>query len=812
MKDFMQEIVMPFHRRIARLFQGKLVRASAGLFVGGVVGGMLGYVFQVVMGRMLSTAEYGLFSAMMALFVILGAPLNTLMLVISRKVSEYRAMSDNGSITHLYFSINIRTLIVGVLVLGTYLLFAQQVQTYLKAPSIVPVYLLGAMLFLTFPTAINNAFLQGMQRFSWLSASTSLGVLFKLACSSWFIWLGYGLSGAVGGVVAASLVLWLVGYGVLHQPLTQGRKKTYQTAHLSFKSAIPVLIANAAFATMTQIDMVLVNFYFPQHEAGLYASASILGKAVMYLPGGIVMALFPMVAENHARKEASAHLLFQAVMLTALLCGAGAIFYYIFGEKIVALLYGQNYREAGEVLKYFGIAMIPMALVLVAENFLIAKGKVLFAYLFLAIAPLQLTAIYFFHQSLQMVVIVIGISGLILAIIGYGLLWQAFRSPNYLDNARLPQRIQRLKITLLDFANKHWGLIRHHLPKQVGIVVIFASLSIFILTLLKAGDLITGAIPRRENVSHEYSMLMGEFPADFKAMTDYLSKDESQYNRILWYPLNFANYIFIPESLDSTGVFAGTSFLRDTTRQRDYPGFYNLGQESIKLSMMKGDLKPLCHAIWQNNINLVITNNYLLNDKFRNRFKNFFSYERAFDIYEPQRSKAFTGAIFGEKVATFGQGYELHRIQSYLLSDKVEVYEGNAWADESKDRNWCAPTEMGKLTSTYKYDADATKYDVTARISNTKNLSVILAEELGYRYHLVIESPAMDEIDTVNYKQDGAKFIANVKFKKPQSGKFIGRLESHSRLEKYMKPILGLQALLLLTALLYVIFRKKTLS
>lgn len=427
MKDFMHEATSSFRRRISRLFQGKLVRASAGLFAGGVVGGMLGYLFQVVMGRMLSTDEYGLFSAMMALFVILGAPLNTLLLVISRKVSEYRAKEDSGSITHLYFSINIRTLIVGVLILGAYLLFAQQVQIYLKAPSVIPVYLLGAMVFLTFPTAINNAFLQGMQRFSWLSASTSLGVLFKLACSSCFIWLGYGVSGAVGGVVAASILLWFVGYGVLHQPLAQGRKSSYQTGHLSIKSAIPVLVANAAFATMTQIDMMLVNYFFPPHEAGLYASASILGKAVMYLPGGIVMALFPMVAENHARKEASAHLLFQAVMLTVLLCGAGAIFYFLLGEKIVALLYGQSYREAGEVLKYFGIAMIPMALVLVAENFLIAKGKVLFAYLFLAIAPLQLTAIYFFHQSLQMVVAVIGISGLILAILGYGLLWRAFR-------------------------------------------------------------------------------------------------------------------------------------------------------------------------------------------------------------------------------------------------------------------------------------------------------------------------------------------------------------------------------------------------
>jgi hypothetical protein len=47
----------------SRLLASKLARASVWLLFGGVIGGILGYVFQVLMGRMLSTQEYGLFSA-----------------------------------------------------------------------------------------------------------------------------------------------------------------------------------------------------------------------------------------------------------------------------------------------------------------------------------------------------------------------------------------------------------------------------------------------------------------------------------------------------------------------------------------------------------------------------------------------------------------------------------------------------------------------------------------------------------------------------------------------------------------------------
>ena len=422
-----QQAALPLHHRVVQLFHGKLARASIWLFVGGIAGGLLGYVFQILMGRMLSTQEYGLFSAMIALSTVLSAPLSTLMMVVSRKISEYRTRQDSGSITHLYYSINIRTAIVAALMLGVYLFFVPQIQFYLKVPSITPVYLLGALLFLAFLPAINSAFLQGLQRFIWLSASGSFIVLFKIIFSAALVWLGYGVAGALGGTILAVIAGWLITYGALHQPLAEGRGLPFQTEHLSIKPALPVLAANVSFATMTQLDIVLVNYYFPAHEAGLYAAASILGKAVMYLPGGIAMALFPMVAENHARSQGSAHLLLQALGLTTLLSGAGAVFYFLFGEGIVAFLYGEHYRGAGEVLKFYGFAILPMALVLVVEHFLIAKGRVLFAYLFLFTAPLQLIAVYFFHDSLQMVVAVMGVSGLTLALLGYGLLWRAFK-------------------------------------------------------------------------------------------------------------------------------------------------------------------------------------------------------------------------------------------------------------------------------------------------------------------------------------------------------------------------------------------------
>ena len=424
MKDDIENISSKFYRLGIQFFFSKFARANAWLFFGTFASGILGYFFQILMGRMLVPQEYGLFGAIMGLFAIIAAPLGTLLMVVSRKVSQYRAYHDYGSITHFYYWIIIRSAIFGAIILGIFVLLAPQIQLYLKATNIVPVYFLGALIFTAILPIINNAFLQGLQNFLWLSASHTLWPLLKIIFSFTFVFLGFGLSGALGGTILATIFLWTFSYFALHQQLATGRSKPFGGQHLTFKPAMPIFFANLAFIAMTQVDIVLVNYYFSALDTGHYAAASILGKAVMYLSGSVSMALYPMVAELHTRKESSLVMLFQAVGLTAIFSISGAIFYFLFGEAIIILFYGEEYRGAGIILKYYGFAMLPAALVMVVEHFLIAKGRVLFAYLFILILPLQLIAIYFYHETLLTVVTVVGVSSLLVMLLGF---WFLFR-------------------------------------------------------------------------------------------------------------------------------------------------------------------------------------------------------------------------------------------------------------------------------------------------------------------------------------------------------------------------------------------------
>jgi len=414
-------------RQVKQLFLGKLARASSWLVVGGVAGGILGYLFQIIMGRMLSVSEYGIFSALMAMIVVIGAPMTTLSMIISRRVSTYRSEQDNGKLGYLFYWINRKLLLIAVVLIVLVVFNIKPLQNFLLIEKSAHLYLLLIILLIAFPQAVNNAYLQGLQYFKWLSVVGVLATLLKIIITVILIYFGLGVAGALGGVIFSTFIILILTYVVLRPSLSKNNASISNTTHLLFKSAMPVLLANVAFAVMTQIDMVLVKYYFSEQEVGIYAAASILGKAVMYLPGGIAMALFPMVAENHASGKSSAHLMFQAVGVTALLSLTGALFYYFFADSIIVLLYGNDYKEAANVLKYFGFAILPMALIMVAEHFLIAMGRVLFTYLFMVVAPLQLIAIYYYHDTLLDIVAVLSISGIILVVSGYGLLWRTFK-------------------------------------------------------------------------------------------------------------------------------------------------------------------------------------------------------------------------------------------------------------------------------------------------------------------------------------------------------------------------------------------------
>lgn len=107
---------------------------------------------------------------------------------------------------------------------------------------------------------------------------------------------------------------------------------------------------------------------------------------------------------------------------------SGALFYWLFGPWLVQTFMGSEYKESGEIVRFYGFAMIPLALMMVAEYFLLAKGKALFAFLLGVGAPIQIAAITRYHDTPLDVVWIVGLGGAALLAVGYGVLLTTYVS------------------------------------------------------------------------------------------------------------------------------------------------------------------------------------------------------------------------------------------------------------------------------------------------------------------------------------------------------------------------------------------------
>lgn len=421
---------MPFFRvaalgpRIRGLLSAPMSRVGLMLTVANVIGGVLGYVYQVIMGRVLGPADFALFSAASALIMFIVSPLYAMFMIISRRVTILRVHLHFHALRRFYWRSGVAVLVAGVALIPVIFVFSADVQGLLKSPSITVVWILAAIVIFSALFLINNAFFQGEQRFALLGGAGVALAILKIPLGLLGVELGYGVEGALLGLMLAAAITWLIGVA-LHQGRYVGHSIAPQTTlkGITLTDVWPVLLANVLFAAMTQLDMVLVNWFFAAEDAGQYAAVSVLGKAVLYLSGGIVLSLFPMVAEKHTQNTSTTYMLRQAITLVALFSGALAFLYWLIGRWLVLVFYGEHFAVAGELLRWYGFAIMPMALVMVAEYYLLAKGRLLFVWLFLLIAPIQILAISVWHANLMQVIWVIGLSGGALAAVGFLLLW-----------------------------------------------------------------------------------------------------------------------------------------------------------------------------------------------------------------------------------------------------------------------------------------------------------------------------------------------------------------------------------------------------
>lgn len=382
-----------------------------------LIGNVLQYLFHFLTGRLLGPTEYGVLASLLALAAILTVPTGIAQTVITQYVAGYFARQEMASASGFISTATKLLAVAGLVIFALVVVASPVLATVLNIPSIWPVIAMASFFLFAGPLTSLTGVLQGLQRFYGLAAQSILGPGIRLLAGFILILFGLGAAGALSATAASNLIVLSLTVLMLRdlfhtQPSETGLEIRQVTRYTGL-----VFWGTLAFAVLTNVDLVIVKHFFDPLQAGYYSAASVLGKTILSFPVAVATVMFPKTSFRHALGQNASDLARQSGVITAGLCGLGAVFLFLFQGPAVQIMFGDDYRLAAPLVGLYGATMALFALVQILFNYHIAQQDARFVWLVVGAAALLTGFLVLFHSTLEFVIVTIAITGAMILLI-----------------------------------------------------------------------------------------------------------------------------------------------------------------------------------------------------------------------------------------------------------------------------------------------------------------------------------------------------------------------------------------------------------
>ena len=361
-------------------------------------------------------ADFGALNSLLSLLALISIPSGAILVVMARRTSELTAMGEHDAVGTFFRKTLIRVFQIAGLGFILLVALSKPISGFLNISSPTPLVILAMVAVVALVTSTGLGILQGLRRFIHLALNQSLAGLLRLLFGIALVAYGYQLNGALLATLLSAAVVW----GISLVPLERFiridmRAYSKYPLDLGLKNWLPVMAALLCFAFLTNVDLILVKHFFSADNAGLYAAASVLGKALLFFPISVALVLLPLVSRKQTLNESSTQTVKNTLLLAGGFLALGAVLFLLFPGFFLSVLFGIRYAEAAYLLRLFGIAVLPYGLIYLIMNYHLARRLSKFIYLMIAACIIEVVLIYAFHTSMvQILWVVIGV--------GYGLL------------------------------------------------------------------------------------------------------------------------------------------------------------------------------------------------------------------------------------------------------------------------------------------------------------------------------------------------------------------------------------------------------
>ncbi len=300
-----------------------VLRHGALLFIAAQFGAVCNLVFQVLVMRSLPGPEYAVLAAVYSVYLVAQMPLDALRTVVAHDVAERAAQGMPWRPCVWRWTGRLGLAGVGVFVAAWAAQGPARAFFHMEQPGPLRIMALILALAMLYPATIGG--LQGIQAFGRLAVTGQAFGVVRLA-AAWILLAGVGAT--------ADLMLWAQLAGVAASVLLPGLALARLRPHPVTREETPAagsgyvlhaLVGLGGFSILMNADMGLAKHLFADETAGTFARAATIGRALVFLPMPVAMALFPKIVNSAAGEAQARRALGRALVYTLALVGGLAL-------------------------------------------------------------------------------------------------------------------------------------------------------------------------------------------------------------------------------------------------------------------------------------------------------------------------------------------------------------------------------------------------------------------------------------------------------------------------------------------------------
>lgn len=374
----------------------------------------LNYLYHLVMGRLLGPAAYGELAALLSVSALIGIVPGSANLVIVKYISSIRSKEKLISLINWLKGKMFRVALIFCLIV---IIVSPSITSFLHIEKLAYLVLIAISTPFAISALLNRAILQGLLKFKEMILSMLMENTIKLILSIVLVFIGFRVGGAMLALLSSSIIGWHLTTRFLNFKTVKNEDITPEIRSMFFFTG-PILLYTIASTSLYSSDVILVKHFFSSHDAGLYASLSILGKIIFFATGPIGSAMFPIISQRQSKGMKYGKIFLYSFLATIIIALSILLIYWLFPYFSISILYGSAYLESVDLLVWFGIFISLFTLSSLVINFNLSLGKTRVVALPLIAAAAQIIGIWLYHKSLfEVILISITVSALLLALL-----------------------------------------------------------------------------------------------------------------------------------------------------------------------------------------------------------------------------------------------------------------------------------------------------------------------------------------------------------------------------------------------------------